>query len=287
MSRNGAPAGAWRSLAWAILTLASLSAHPIDTVRFVLAGIDHVILAVADPDAAAAELERVLGLAATAGGRHDVHGTHNRLIFLGDTYIELMGVFDFALAESSWWGAHVVRLLSAEPAAYAGLPLATADLEADVERLCGLGSAISEPAAGERLRPDGDAVRWRTARLPEADPDLGLTFLIEHDTDAAEWRPDDRAARAAFVHPLGTPARLLRVELPVGDMRAATTRLLRQLGVLFRPALAGRGARDAAIGAHTLRLSAVAARPVITLRAGTVARRVELLGCDWELVPYT
>jgi hypothetical protein len=249
------------------------------------ARIDHVIIAVTDPDAAALEIEAALGLAASGGGRHDAHGTYNRLIWLGDSYVELMGVFDADLAAGSWWGAHILRVLGAGPAGYAGLALASDELAADIERLLGQGAPISEPIAGERRRSDGELVRWRIARLPEPDPDLGLCFLIEHDTSAAEWRPADRAARAAQTHPLGTPGRLARVELPVRDVRAATLRLLRQLGLQFRPALAGHGARDAALGAQTLRLSAGTGVPALIMRAGTVARRVEAFGCAWELLP--
>jgi hypothetical protein len=251
----------------------------------VLSGIDHVILACADPPGAAAELEALLGLAATGGGRHDAHGTHNRLVWLGDSYIELMGVFDPMLAARSWWGAHISRLVERSPAAYAGLALASDDLAADIERLRGQGAPISEPIPGERRSVDGDLVRWRIARLPDPYPDLGLCFLIEHDTGAAEWRDVDRAARAGQVHPIGTAGQLVRVELPVRDVRAATLRLLRELGLQFRPSLAGGGARDASFGAQILRVSGVA-RPVITVRAGTAARRVEALGCDWDLLPF-
>jgi catechol 2,3-dioxygenase-like lactoylglutathione lyase family enzyme len=247
-------------------------------------GIDHVIVAVPDLERASAEIEQRLGLRVGDGGRHEAHGTHNRLCWLGDSYLELMGVFDARLAAQSWWGSHALAVIDAR-GGLMGLALASDDLAGDMARLQALGSPISDPIAGERLRPDGDVVRWRVARLPEADPDLGLAFLIEHDTNAAEWRPADRAARAAEVHPLGTPARLVRVELPVADMRAAQLRLLRQLGLQFRPALAGRGARDAAIGAHTLRVSSAAARPRITLRAGSEPREVALFGCDWELLP--
>jgi hypothetical protein len=59
----------------------------------VLLGIDHVALATEDPDAAAAELETKLGLAATGCGRHPAVGTYNRLFWLGDAYLELIGVF--------------------------------------------------------------------------------------------------------------------------------------------------------------------------------------------------
>jgi hypothetical protein len=250
----------------------------------VLSGIDHVILACADPPGAAAELEALLGLATTGGGRHDAHGTYNRLFWLGDSYIELMGVFDPVLAARSWWGAYICRLLDKGPAVYAGLALASDDLAGDIARLRGQGAPISDPVPGERRGVDGDLVRWRIARLPDPDPDIGLCFLIEHDKAAAEWRDADRAARAAQVHPIGTTGRLVRLELPVEDVRATTLRLLRELGLQFRPSLAGGGARDASIGSQTLRVSS-AARPVITIRAGTAAGRVEALSCEWDLVP--
>ena len=57
-------------------------------------GIDHLVIAVPDPDASAAVLAAALGVAVTGGGRHELGGTHNRLAFLGDTYLELIGVFD-------------------------------------------------------------------------------------------------------------------------------------------------------------------------------------------------
>ena len=47
------------------------------------------------------------------GGRHETLGTFNRLVWLGDTYLELIGVFDRAIAERSWVGAPTVRALDA------------------------------------------------------------------------------------------------------------------------------------------------------------------------------
>ncbi len=209
-----------------------------------LTGIDHVIIAVADPDSAAVAVEAAVGLRAGGGGRHDQHGTFNRLMWLGDSYIELMGVFDETLAAESWWGRYIVGLLaSGASGAYAGTPLATADLAADVEGLRVLGSPVLDPVAGERTRADGRVVRWRTARLPEPDPDLGLAFLIEHDTSAAEWSDAERAARAEE-----GPERLARVELPVASTAPSTQRLHRDLGLAFRPSLAGGGARDTSLG---------------------------------------
>lgn len=252
-----------------------------------LGGLDHLIIACADPDEAAGELEQRLGLRATGGGRHAAHGTFNRLVWLGDSYLELMGVFDRALATDSWLGRPVSRMLDEGPAAMAGMALASDDLATDVERLRAQGSPIGEPTAGERLRADGDVVRWSSARPPGIDAELGLLFLIEHDTGAAEWRPADRAARAEEVHPLGTPVRLALVEAPVSDIRAATMRLHRDFGVAFRPSLAGSGARDGALGSQTLRLvrRAAGSLPMILLRGGRQRREVEMLGVRFVLEP--
>ena len=48
-----------------------------------LLGIDHLVIAVRDPEATAAAIERDLGPAFTGGGRDDDAGTFNRLAFLG------------------------------------------------------------------------------------------------------------------------------------------------------------------------------------------------------------
>jgi hypothetical protein len=246
----------------------------------VLLGLDHVILAVRDPDVAAGQLSAALGLPAGGGGRHEAHGTRNRLLWLGDAYIELMGVFDARLAARSWWGRHAQALMSESDAAYMGVALASDDVGADAERLRAVGSALDEPESGERSRPDGRTVRWRLAHAATPDRDLGLAFLIEHDPASAEWTAAERAARAA-----ATSLRLRRLELPVADMRAATVRLHRDLGVAFRPSLAGGGARDGAVGAQTIRLLRRGQSPRVILAGGPAALAFWLLGCDWQVEP--
>lgn len=63
--------------------------------------IDHVIYATHDLDGAAARVEAQIGVAAVGGGRHDGLGTHNRIVPLGATYIELLAVYDEDEAASS------------------------------------------------------------------------------------------------------------------------------------------------------------------------------------------
>ena len=218
-----------------------------------LLGIDHLVIACADPDAAAADLERELGLRAGGGGRHEALGTFNRLVWLGDTYLELIGVFDRDLAERSWIGAPTVRALDAG-GGLATWAVATDDIDADVARLNDGGAGLAEPIDGERLRPDGRVVRWRLSVPRELGPERP-PFVIEHDATAAEWTPEDRAVRASEVHPIGGAVRVSTLELPMSDMPGTIAGLMRTVRIgPFRPSLAGGGMRDAVVGRQTIRL---------------------------------
>ena len=86
---------------------------------------------------------------------------------------------------------------------------------------------------------------------------------------------------------MGTAARLLRVEVPVASTAKATQRLHKDLGLAFRPSLAGGGARDTSLGSQILRLvpSLPGAIPTIVLRGGAEPRAETLLGCKWVVEP--
>jgi hypothetical protein len=252
-----------------------------------LLGIDHLVIAVADPDEAAAELELDLGLEAGGGGRHDALGTFNRLVWLGDTYLELIGVFDRSLAETSWIGAPTLRTLDAG-GGLATWALASDALDLDVADRRSVGADLAEPIPGERLRPDGAAVRWRLSaprRLGPAEP----PFLIEHDAASAEWTPADRASRAEQRHPIGGAVRLETLELPVDDVNTTIQRFTRTVGLRFRPSLAGGGSRDATAAGQIVRLRPRrgVATPSATIRLTVTGpiepRTAELLGCRWVL----
>lgn len=210
-----------------------------------LTGIDHLVVAVDDPDTAADQLGDRLGLEPGGGGRHDRLGTFNRLVWLGDTYIELIGVFDRDLAAASWVGAPTLRALDTG-GGLATWAMASDDLDADVARLRAAGSALAEPVSGERRRADGDIVRWRLSAQPTLGPDLP-PFLIEHDMTAAEWTPDDRAVRARG------SVRLAVLELGVDDVNRALQANVRAVGLRARPSLAGGGARDSDVGRQVVR----------------------------------
>ncbi|MDQ3128189.1 MAG: VOC family protein, partial [Chloroflexota bacterium] len=189
-----------------------------------LLGIDHVVLACADPDATATELGDRLGLAATGGGRHDALGTWNRLVWLGDSYLELVAVFDPDLAGRSWLGRPVLAALE-RGGGLVTWAVAVDDLD-EMLRWAPPDAGLVGPLQGERRRPDERLVRWRLAH-PTALSAMA-PFLIEHDRAAAEWTADDRAARADEHHPIGGRARLAGLEV-VADSPAVAAGRLRSL----------------------------------------------------------
>src|SRR6185295_9043739 len=69
-----------------ILAATLAAAHPYST-----AGIDHIMIGVADLDAGIAAFERVTGVAPVRGGRHPMRGTENALVSLGGgAYLEII-----------------------------------------------------------------------------------------------------------------------------------------------------------------------------------------------------
>jgi hypothetical protein len=245
-------------------------------------GIDHLVVAVRSPGDAAHILEHDLGLAVTGGGRHEAMGTHNRLAFLGDSYIELIGVFDAGLVRSSRVfavGNASLAHLEARGEGLATYALASDDVAGDVARLRVAGSPIALPVAGQRVRPDGEAVRWITA-FPELGPERA-PFLIEHEPDGAEWGAAARAARTAFQHPGGGRVRLAGLELPVRDAGAVAREYGAVLGIAF-----SEGWRTVA-GEQQIVLREGVGSPVVTLHGETGTEPLELarFGVLWRRIP--
>jgi hypothetical protein len=167
--------------------------------------IDHVILAAADIHATAVRLERDHGLASLPGGKHAGHGTGNRIVPLGDTYIEIMGIVDEEEAAASPMGAWL-RDQTADGDRVAALCLRTdpAGFDAVAERL-GL-----RPLPMSRDAPGGVTLTWRLAGLGDAMADPSRAFFID-------WQipPEHHPARGDARHRV-RPADFARVEL-AGD----------------------------------------------------------------------
>jgi Glyoxalase-like domain len=140
--------------------------------------IDHVIYATGDADAAAERLWDEHGLASVAGGQHPAWGTANRIVPLGRAYLELMTIFDDALAATNELG----RVVAAR-----------------IERGDGfIGWMVGGPAFDDRVvanglaaghfsreRPDGSELTWRLAGLQEMLAEPPLPGLLAWDDPAS------------------------------------------------------------------------------------------------------
>ncbi len=158
--------------------------------------LDHILLAARDLDRAAEYLESEHDLTSYVGGRHPRWGTANRIVPLGDAYLELIAVVDDRTAGASDIGRWV-----AEGASDRGAPIGWAvrphDLDATVQRL---GMTAFE---GSRTRPNGAEVAWRMAGIDRALREPALPWLIE-------WR-DQATHPGAAESPVD--AGVVRIEL--------------------------------------------------------------------------
>jgi hypothetical protein len=170
--------------------------------------LDHVLFAVSDLDAAARELEARHGLASVKGGRHAGWGTANRIVPLGDAYIELITVVDSGEAERSAFGRWVAGGIQPRPAQPLGWVARTDELDEVAGRL-GL-----DVSAGSRARRDGRILSWRLAGVEEAAAEPSLPFFVEW----GEGTP--LPGRTSVTHPAGA-VRLARLELSGDSARVS------------------------------------------------------------------
>ena len=145
-------------------------------------GIDHVILAVQNLDLAAEGFTRTLGLHVSGGGTHPAFGTINRIVVLGDEYIELISL-QGGTAARGW----LAEMLASGRQGCAGFALATGDPRAAAATMRERGLSVDGPAPGRLDTGDRYSRGWEVVRLVQP-PIEGLPFLIRHETAGEERR---------------------------------------------------------------------------------------------------
>src|SRR5689334_2737947 len=130
--------------------------------------IGQVILGVRDLDDATRRFER-LGFFVVDGGVHPGVGTANRIIPLGSSYLELLGVIDREQAAATRYGQSLMAR-TAERDRLVRWSIRTERIDAVCERL-GL-----HAERRRRLRPDGSVLTWQAAGLDLALDEPWLPF---------------------------------------------------------------------------------------------------------------
>jgi len=249
-------------------------------------GIDHLVIACADPDVAAKELEDALGVIASGGGRHAGRGSWNRIAWLADgSYLELIGIDDASLAGKSPVGAAAVRVLEEHGGGLATFALRVDELEATLAGLRAGASSLGPVVHGSRARDDGEVVEWATS-VPDEPLSATVPFLIEHAYSGAEWGVVALAERARFAHPIGSPVVLARLDLAAAEPASVAASLHDELGIDLW-AVADLAVAD--VGPHVVRLvprREMAVPAVVTIGADVDApRTAELLGMRFDVEP--
>ena len=170
--------------------------------------IDHAIWATQDRDAAAEHFERVHGLTAAGGGRHDGIGTHNRIVPLGGGYLELLAVADAEEAASSPLGRTVVETLASVGEGWMGWAVTVTNAEDVASRL---GTELTD------ISRDGFSARLTGVAEALAEPTL--PFFVERGPGTPDPGEGGDAGGLAWVEVAGDAGRVREwlggVELPV------------------------------------------------------------------------
>jgi catechol 2,3-dioxygenase-like lactoylglutathione lyase family enzyme len=182
-----------------------------------LTGLDHIIIGVHNLEQAARTFSEKLGLTVSGGGTHPTGGTANRIIVIGDTYLELIAVREPAEAQQSM----LTRLALGE--GYLNFALASDDMAQDSAAMQQRGVKIIGPNAGALTSADGRTRRWSRTDVERPDLAQHYPFLIQHDSSGAERRARLAGGQTPPEHPLGA-TKVLSATIAVTDLDEATAR---------------------------------------------------------------
>jgi len=165
--------------------------------------IDHIVLPVTNLAVAAAEFESQYGLASIEGGHHPSWGTANRIVPLGNAYVELVAVVDPEAAAHATFGTWIATATPGQPLGWA---VRTDAIEA-------VGRRLRLPIVpGSRVAPGGELIAWRGVGVDAATSEPGLPFFIQ-------WGAGVPFPGHAPVRHPGGPARLKRLSVNMDPSR--------------------------------------------------------------------
>ncbi len=150
-----------------------------------ITGLDHLLIGVADLEAARRAYER-LGFRATPRGRHIGWGTANYCLMFPDDYLELLGIVD-----SSQFVNDLDHFLASYGEGLLGAAFAGDDLAALARRLSELGWVSEGPRDLKRILelPEGDARPGFKLLFPPPEATPGLrAFVCKHLTPEIVWQ---------------------------------------------------------------------------------------------------
>jgi glyoxalase-like protein len=171
------------ALAWSVLSGSRASADDVPALPLDL---DHIIVGFPNLEDGINRLLHLSGYRAAIGGSHPNRGTRNALLNLGNnSYLELLA--PDPAQPALVWHKEIATLTELT---IVGWSIRHAELDKLASLLKQRGVPCSDPISGSRVRPDGQALRWRTLTLVD-DLRGNLPFFI--DWDSASPHPSSDA----------------------------------------------------------------------------------------------
>lgn len=182
-----------------------------------LTALDHVIIGVRDLDEATRIFHDNLGLVPSGGGVHTSGGTANRIIVIGDTYLELIAVRTPKDAQASM----VERLTKGE--GFLNFVLSSNAIQAESAAMRERGISIVGPKSGALNAGDGRSRAWQRTDVEHPDLAQHYPFLIQHDSTGEERRSRLAGWTTPPTHPLGV-TKIVSVSVAVENLSEAAQR---------------------------------------------------------------
>ncbi|NRD77818.1 VOC family protein [Bacillus sp. BRMEA1] len=143
---------------------------------------DHLVCFFKKPEMALHPLTQ-LGIYTVRGGRHETWGTYNMLSYFGLSYIEFLGIENMTAAEVQTENrliSHIVeRLPQVNGEGPARIAIRTDHIDDLAESLKKNGFTVFGPIPGERVRTDGEVIRWSLLFPEIAGSGLSTPFFIQ------------------------------------------------------------------------------------------------------------
>lgn len=141
--------------------------------------IDHIIYTCRMLEEGMDRIEKLLGIRPALGGKHPKWGTHNAILSLGDSYLEVVAP-DPSLKRPKN-GTWIDQFLDQGPSLSSWVLQTT-----DIEQLHVIGKKADIPfgkiESGQRQKPDGTLLKWKLTDPYVMPYDGKLPFLIDWGT---------------------------------------------------------------------------------------------------------
>lgn len=169
---------------------------------------DHLVFFSHHPKEAIQPLKQK-GIHAVMGGRHDTWGTYNTLTYFDLSYIEFLGIENLEIAkthEENRLVTRIVKMLAVEnQEGPATIAIRTNQIDELAEKFKQEGLKVYGPLPGQRVRGDGEVIRWQLLFAEDSSSKLGLPFFIQWEKSDEERYSDLQIQGLIGSHPAGSP----------------------------------------------------------------------------------